>query len=427
MELKDKKTRITFHSGILTIGGTVIEISYEDAHIFFDFGTEFRPELKLTDESLGTLMEHGLVPKLENIYDPRLNYEYKGEKGKDFKETAVFLSHVHLDHTRMVNYLDPEIPMYALKETKLLLESLNANDDFILPSFNEGQPFTRDIIACDNEEHIKIGDIDVELLRVDHDAYGACGLLIKTPDLFIAYTGDLRLHGFDREDSLKFAKEAKGADVLIIEGVSISFPSDEEDKDEISINSEQDLLDEIVKVVNENPQQQVTFNAYPANVKRLAEINKQSPRKVVFESSFAHILKECIDMDVLYYQNNGKDFGLNKELEVSYDDLVKDSGNYLWQVVDKYENLQGGGVYIHSNAVPLGEFDPAYAPFIEILEENNIEFHRLACSGHATPEDLDYIVDLVETDLLIPIHSRRPELLENPHGKRYLPTRGKTI
>ena len=33
MASKDKTT-ITFHSGILTIGGTVIEVAYKDAHIF---------------------------------------------------------------------------------------------------------------------------------------------------------------------------------------------------------------------------------------------------------------------------------------------------------------------------------------------------------------------------------------------------------
>ena len=427
MVLKDKETKITFHSGILTIGGTVIEVAYGDSRIFFDFGTEYKPEVELKEESLGTLIEHRLVPELENVYDPRLNYEYAGKIGNEYAHTAVFLSHVHLDHTRMVNYLDPKIPMYALKETKLLLESLNANNDFILPRFDDSENHTRDIIGCENEEHIQIGEIDVQLLRVDHDAYGACGMLIKTPDLFIAYTGDLRLHGFDVEDSLKFTREAKGADVLIIEGVSISFPEEENDEERVRIDSEQDLLDEIVKVVKNNPDKQVTFNAYPANVKRLAEIYKQSPRPVVFEASFAHILKECLNMDVEYYQSNDKDYGLNKNLEFSYEELLKDKGNYFWQVVDKYENLQGGGVYIHSNAVPLGDFDPAYLPFVEALEDKEIEFYILACSGHATPEDLDRIVDLIQTDLLVPIHSRRPELLENPHGNRYLPIRGKTI
>ncbi|CAM3749474.1 MBL fold metallo-hydrolase [Erysipelothrix urinaevulpis] len=426
MVLKDKKTKITFHSGILTIGGTVIEVEYDGARIFFDFGTEFKPELNLKDERLQTLIEHRLVPHLDSVYDSRLNYNYPHESQGPFKDTAVFLSHVHLDHTRMVNYLDPSIPMYALKETKLLLESLNANNDFILPLYDVSEGFTRDIIPCNNKEHIKVGEIDVELLRVDHDAYGACGLLIKTPDLFVAYTGDLRLHGFDRNDSLEFVNQAKGADIVIIEGVSISFPERPVDPSAPKIESEQDLLDHIVQVVNDNPDKQLTFNCYPANVKRMKEIVEQSPRQVVMEASFAHILKECLDIDVAYYGNDDA-YQLNKKLKKDYNELIADDHKYLWQVVDKFENLKGGGVYIHSDATPLGDFDPAYQPFLETLKNQDVEFIRLACSGHAKVEDLNKIVDLIEAKVLVPIHSLRPELLENPHGKRYLPERGSTI
>ena len=45
-------------------------------------------------------------------------------------------------------------------------------------------------------------------MPVDHDAYGACGLLIKTP-VYITYTGDIRLHGYRKEDTLKFCKESE--------------------------------------------------------------------------------------------------------------------------------------------------------------------------------------------------------------------------
>lgn len=429
MVLKDKKTKITFHSGILTIGGTIIEVEYEDSHIFFDFGAEFKPELDLKDESLGTLIEHRLVPDLNGIYDPRLNYSFPFEQKNKFENTAVFLSHVHLDHTKVVNYLNPKIPVYALKETKVLLESLNSDNDFILPLHDTSEGFTRKIIPCNNEEHVKIGDIDVQLLRVDHDAYGACGLLINTPDLSIAYTGDLRLHGFDEKDTLKFIEKAKNSDVTIIEGVSISFVGEDEDEKEEAkeIKSEQELVDSIVELVENNPDKQITFNCYPANVKRVQQIVLQTPRKVVLEASLAYILKECLDMDVHYYKISDNDYGLNADLEVRYTSLLNDESKYLWQAVDNFDKLKGGGIYIHSNAAPLGEFDPAYLPFVNMFEENDIEFHRLACSGHAHVEDLDKIVDLLETNLLIPIHSLKPELLKNPHGDRYLPKRGKTI
>ena len=184
MVSKDK-TVVTFHSGILTIGGTVIEVSYGNSHIFFDFGTEFRPELDLPDEQLQTLIQYGIIPKLNHVYDPRLGYEYDGEETGEYENTAVFLSHAHLDHSRMINYLDPAIPLYTLKETKMILNSLNRNGDFLLPTPFEKSPFTREMIGLEPNAIVTVGDITIEVVPVDHDAYGASALLIRTPDQFI--------------------------------------------------------------------------------------------------------------------------------------------------------------------------------------------------------------------------------------------------
>lgn len=427
MVLKDKKTRITFHSGVLTIGGTIIEVNYEGSRIFFDFGTEYKPELNLKDESLSSLLEHRLVPDLDGIYDEALGYTYPNESASDIKNTAVFLSHVHLDHTRMVNYLDSRIPLYALKETKILLESLNANNDFILPLHTIKDSYVRDIIPCDHEEIVEVGSIKVQLLRVDHDAYGACGLLIETPDLRIAYTGDLRLHGFDSADTWHYIEQAKNCDVLIIEGVTVSFDNENSNEVDDEIKTEQDLVDRMIALQEIYFDKQITFNAYPANVKRLVEIDKQSSRVVVYTEEFAHILKQTVGRDVYYYNHNHADYGLDSKYQISYDELLRDSHKYLWQIDKDYTNLKGGGVYIHSNAVPLGEFDPAYGPFIEALNHNDVMFYELKCSGHAYPEDLNQIIDAVAPKLMIPIHSLKPERLENPHGMRYLPIRGNTI
>ena len=73
MVLKDKKTKITFHNGILTIGGTIIEVSYEDSHIFFDFGSEYDPASEVQPTDLQGLLDEGLVPYLNNIYDPSIH------------------------------------------------------------------------------------------------------------------------------------------------------------------------------------------------------------------------------------------------------------------------------------------------------------------------------------------------------------------
>ena len=95
MALKDKKTKITFHNGILTIGGTIIEVVYEDSHIFFDFGSEYNPKAPVQPENLQDLLDENLVPYLDNMFDPSIPLKGYESKENKFKNTAVFLSHMH--------------------------------------------------------------------------------------------------------------------------------------------------------------------------------------------------------------------------------------------------------------------------------------------------------------------------------------------
>lgn len=428
MVSKDKTT-VTFHSGILTIGGTVIEVSYGDSHIFFDFGTEFRPELDLPDESLKTLVENGLVPYLNHVYDPRLEYTYQGDDTREYEHTAVFLSHAHLDHSRMINYLDPTIPLYTLKETKAILNSLNRNGHFLLPSPFEEGPFTREMIGLDAGAVVTVGDISIEVVPVDHDAYGASALLIRTPDHFITYTGDLRLHGHIPEATVAFCEKAKHTEMLMMEGVTISFPERPVDPTEIKPVDEADVIQYFVKFQLDNPHRQITFNGYPANVERFAKIVEHSPRTVVLEANMAALLQKIFGISAHFYYNEGASqiSELNSELEVPYQTLLEDKGEYLWQAVDHFERLQEDSLYIHSDAQPLGDFDPNYQVFLDLLASRHIEFVRLACSGHAKPADLDRIIAMIEPQLLVPIHTLKPELLVNPYGRRILPHRGEKI
>lgn len=428
MDLK-AKTTVTFHAGILTIGGTVIEVAYNNSHIFFDFGTEYRPHLKLDDEMISTLVENRLAPHLDGMYDVRFNYADK-PNAKAFENTAVFLSHVHLDHSRMVNYLDSSIPLYALKETKMILNSLNRHGKFILPNPFEHETWTRDIIGLNDNDVIRVGDIEVTVMPVDHDAYGACALLIRTPDGLITYTGDLRLHGHEAEKTIAMTQAAKHSDMLIMEGVTISWPERIADPEHKDLTSEEAVVECFVRHIIDNPNRQITFNGYPANVLRFKKIVESSPRQVVLEANMAALLKEVFEMDIPYYyaySQEPKNSVLDKSLEISYDELLKDRQNFVWQVVNQFENLQDGSLYLHSNAQPLGDFDPAWEPFLALLARKNIEFVRVSCSGHAWPDDLNRIIDMIEPKLLVPIHTLHPENLYNPYGERILPSRGDVI
>lgn len=431
MVLKDKKTKITFHNGILTIGGTIIEVVYEDSHIFFDFGSEYNPSASFQPSNLQELLDEKLVPYLNNMYDPSI--ELKGYKSSEdnFKHTAVFLSHMHLDHSKIINYLNPSIPLYTLEGTKSLLNTLNINDDFLFPLHNKKDSNTREIIGVKENEVIEVGKIKVKVMPVDHDAYGACGLLIKTPDLVISYTGDIRLHGYRKEDTLKFCKESENCDVLLIEGVTVSFQELNENARVSEDENEPNLINKINDIVKENPNKQITFNYYISNIERILNIIKTNPRTVVLDAYYSYVLKHATGLQSYYYQLDDKDYGLDKSYEVEFEKLLEDEGSYFWQLdtlaIEHFDRLKENGIYIHSNATPLGDFDPKYAPFIKRFEDNNIEFKLAGCSGHAYPFDLIEIIDLIKPKLLVPIHSYHPERLYNKSGERLLPEKKQTI
>ena len=431
MVLKDKKTRITFHNGIVTIGGTIIEISYEDSHIFFDFGSEYEPASPIQPTDLQGLLDNNLVPYLNNMFDPDIPLKGYESKEDNFKNSAVFLSHVHLDHTKIINYLNPNVPLYTLEGTKSLLNSLNINNDFLFPLYNNKGKNTRDIIGVKENEIIEIGKIKVKVMPIDHDAYGAAGLLITTPDLKISYTGDLRLHGYKSNNTYEFCKESEYCDVLLIEGVSVSFNDFDDEIDSDNTKNECDLINRINKIINDNPDKQITFNYYISNIDRIMEIIKTNPRKVVLDAYYSYVLKQATGYSSYYYQLDNKDYGLDISKKIDFDELLNDRSRFFWQLDTlalKYiDKLKYDGIYIHSNAQPLGEFDPAYEPFIKGFKDRGVTFLRIGCSGHAHPKDLIKIIDLIKPKLLIPIHSYRPEKLYNNYGNVLLPEKKQTI
>ncbi len=434
MVLKDKKTKIVFHNGLRTIGGTIIEIIYEDSHIFFDFGSEYNPAAPVQPTDLQGLLDYKLVPFVDNVFDKNIKLDGYTSKENEFKNTAVFLSHIHLDHSKIVNYLDESIPLYALKGTQSLLNTLNVNDDFLFPRFGEHEENTRKVIGVKDNETITVGKIKVKMMPVDHDAYGACGMKIQTEDLTITYTGDIRFHGYRENDTLAFCKENENTDVLIMEGVSVSFddvPNKDDVKPEDIIKSEIELVEKIKKVIKENPDKQLTFNYYISNIERIQKIIESSQRKVVLDAYYAYVVKEATGYDCYYYNLGDTDYKLDKSKELKFEDLLNDNKEYLFQLADDaldfVSKLKKDGIYIHSNATPLFEGDPAYKPFMDGFAEAGVKVELLSCSGHAFAPDLFKLIDLVKPKLLVPIHSFKPEVLTNAWGDRLLPEKGQKI
>ncbi len=138
--------------------------------------------------------------------------------------------------------------------------------------------------------------------------------------------------------------------------------------------NEPNLIEKINNIVRENPNRQMTFNYYISNIERILNIIKTNPRTVVLDAYYSYVLKHATGYQSYYYQLDDKDYGLDKNYEVEFEKLLQDEGSYFWQLdtlaIEHFDRLKENGIYIHSNATPLGDFDPKYAPFVKRLNSN---------------------------------------------------------
>lgn len=392
-------TLLTFlHTGNPT--GLKFLVEQGDARCLFDFGPEHAPgrtpfSLGLAPRAgreLADLLAVGAAPPLEGVYasDP-----WDGR-------THVFITHMHLDHTGLIPLLGPNVPLYF----PAAMEPVRAAAD--RSGYLSWRRPTGSAIA--DREVISVGPIRVEFVAVDHDLPGATGFLVETPDVSIAFTGDHRWHGLHPELTQAFAEKARGADVLIQEGVSLGWVPLEGDSPMLS---EAEAIAALGRALAETPGL-VIVNCYGMNRERVAGLAagcKAAGRRLSMEP---HMAAMAGWPDVLPPIQAVRDDPRGHCLQLGFESLPL--------LID----LQppAGSVWIQSGGTPMGPFDPALTVLEAWAARFGLELRTITSSGHSRPEDIVRMVTTVHPRLVLPVHSRAPELLQVPGIPSFLPTSG---
>ncbi|HEX4216201.1 MAG TPA: MBL fold metallo-hydrolase [Candidatus Dormibacteraeota bacterium] len=375
--------------------GLSFSVEHGGTRAIFDLGREYSPGgapfsqglVPRPGRELSDLIEMGMAPRLEGVYEA-----WDGR-------TSIFLSHLHLDHTGLVGFIHPDLPLHYPA----------GMEDLRLACVEAGEVPWRDPAGLSVEEGatIDVGGIAVTFLPVDHDLPGACGFLIRTPDATIAFTGDHRWHGLHPERTAAFAEAVRGADLLLQEGVRLGLPPSPEDALD---DTEAGLHRRFAELLEETPGL-VVVNLYPMNRERVAAFGRAcaaAGRRFLMEPAAARVAGWP---DVLEDEDEVRRSPERHCLQLGFTSLPR--------LIDL--RPPAGSRYVHADGGPLGRFDPAYPVMRTWADLLGLEFVPLRCSGHSRPEDIVRMVEEVRPRLVLPVHTRAPEALEVPGVRSLCP------
>lgn len=415
-----KKTQMKFWGGLNTIGGNIIEIRYGNDRIIFDFGRHYNPADVLLSKNarpekyVSDMLRLNILPKIDGIYKKQdiSQIDILSVEESSYN-TAVFISHLHLDHVASIDAI--HVPIYMSHDSKKMFEQLNKIDELPLKPSNEIKTF-------DYNDVIEIGEIKLTAYQNDHDIIGSCAFFVETPDLKIGYSGDFRMHGKNPHHNENWMKEmaTKKLDYLLIEGTSFFHETEEKivtlPISELEVHN---LIKE--KLLEDKYKSGVAFfNIYHRNFDRiegLVNVAKETKRKIVFEDKTFQLIKGLgKNFDCFKLSTEIKEINKNPNLY-----LVQNSFDNVFDLLDF--NLENS-LYIHSNGVPLGEFDPAYNSLLSILEILGVDYAKIQTSGHADKDAILQAIDIVKPNCIIPWHSLAPENINPTDQKILMPQLG---
>lgn len=209
--------KLIIHRGTKEIGGSCIEIATATTRIVLDAGLplvdanrEPFDQTTIRGKTVEQLQAEGVIPRVPGLF------------AQGNRPSAILLSHCHLDHSGLLHFTDPEIPIYASRGTsKLMLAGAVFGGQRELERSRH-----RELVST---QPINIGDLRVTPYAVDHSAFGAMAFLIEGEGKRVIYTGDIRLHGRKpgMMRSLVEAVKPKQPDVLVVEGTHFGCSPEE--------------------------------------------------------------------------------------------------------------------------------------------------------------------------------------------------------
>ena len=376
--------------GTNQIGGCITEIKSKKTRILIDFGND--------------------------LEDSKESFEMDGLTYNKSKYDAVFITHSHIDHIGLINKINEDIFVYV-EESSLKIYNITCD-------FCGEDKLNRKINVFKMCDEIQVNDIKVTPYRVDHSSYNSCMFLIEGEGKKILHTGDFRLHGRKKAETLNNLEKIGKVDLLITEGTSLN-------RDVLEYDTEDELEKEALEYMRKYDQVFIMHSS--TNIDRTISFIKSALRtgKNYILDLFTYSLNQVINMNIkvdykrifvwkpLRYSYKDETF---KNEYMNFDNSSFFGKKYVMNVkvsmLDDIKKLKEKGLItkaclIYSMWSGYIDKEDKLKSFINEIKEMGIEFIELHTSGHADITSMKRLNKIINPDNTIIIHTENRDKGKN--------------
>ncbi|HIG98036.1 TPA: RNase J family beta-CASP ribonuclease [Candidatus Woesearchaeota archaeon] len=406
-------------SGFDDVGRNMVAVRVDDEVVICDMGIHLENYMKLTDEeeeNSSSLNRDALI-KARAIPDDGLISEWKG------MVKAIVPSHAHLDHLGAIPYLAHhyDAPIMNTPYTVQVLRHLLEDNDVRLRN---------KLQVVEPNGRVKLSkNITLEMVNITHSTPHTAMVVIHTPAGAIVYANDFKL-----DDTPTLGKPPNYARLAELEkegtlAIFIDSTNADVDAKTPSEKVAKDMLSDVLMSQRHNGRGIIvtTFSSHIARLKSIIEIGQKMGRKVVILGrSMAKYISAAEEISLVDFKGKAEIVRFSAKVGEKLRKIDRDGKekyliictghqgepkSVLSKIASGLLNFNMGpqdAIVFSCRVIPTPTNRKNRERLESHLRRTNVRiFKDVHQSGHASGQDVRYVLELLKPKHIIPSHGAK--------------------